>query len=123
MKNLWALAFAVTLLAGAPVQAAGPGLDFHGFEHGLAGDDALVSGDAAVRRAVPAGADAQSSVALLRQAGAHCGAAREGSVDCFYRERISVDDVVDTYATWDVRLTLNAGKVADVIVARSIEQR
>jgi len=122
MKNLLAWAFAVTLLSGAPVQA-GTGLDFHLFENAYVRNGAPVDGYAAVQHALPAGADAQGGVALLRQAGAHCGAARDGQVDCFYRERISVDDVVDTYATWDVQLNLNAGKVADVTVARSVEQR
>lgn len=124
MKNLWAWAFAVSLLSGAPVQAAGmqaagPGLDFHGLEHANVQTE---DGYAALRRAVPSGADAQEGVARLRQAGARCGAAHNGTVDCFYRERISVDDVVDTYAIWDVRLSLNAGKVADMAIARSVEQ-
>ncbi|WDF72074.1 hypothetical protein [Novosphingobium sp. KACC 22771] len=123
MKNLLAWAFAVSLLSGAPVQAAGPGLDFHLFENAYVRNGAPEAGYEAVRRAVPVGADARGGVALLRQAGAHCGAERDGQVDCFYRERISVDDVVDTYATWDVQLDLNAGKVAEVAVARSVEQR
>lgn len=122
MKNLWAWAFAVSLLSGAPVQA-GTGLDFHGFEHAYAGHGAPDQGYAAVRDAVPVGADARGSVALLRQAGAHCGAAREGQVACFYRERIAVNDVVDTYATWDVQLNLRGDKVAEVNVERSVDQR
>lgn len=128
MKNLLALAFAASLMSGAPVpvaaQAAGPGLDFHLFENTYVRNGSPEAGYEAVRRALPAGEDLQSGLALLRQAGAHCGSAREnGQVDCFYRERISVDDVVDTYATWNVQLNLAGGKVADVAVARVLDQR
>ncbi|NOW44368.1 hypothetical protein FHW96_000510 [Novosphingobium sp. SG751A] len=123
MKNLLAWAFAVSLLSGAPVQAAAPGLDFHLFENAYVRNGAPEAGYDAVRRAVPVGANAQGGVALLRQAGAHCGAARGDMVDCFYRERISVDDVVDTYATWDMQLNLSGDKVAALNIERSVEQR
>lgn len=123
MKNMWALAIAASLLSSAPVQAAGSGLDFHLFENNYVRYGSPDAGYDAVRRVVPAGMDAQSGKDMLRQAGAHCGAMRDGRVDCFYRERISVDDVVDTIATWDVQLNLANGKVADVAIARSVEQR
>jgi hypothetical protein len=70
MKNMWALAIAASLLSGAPVQAAGSGLDFHLFENNYVRYGSPDAGYDAVRRVVPAGMDAQSGKDMLRQAGA-----------------------------------------------------
>lgn len=99
-------------------------LDLHAFERGYVQSGMKIPEYEQVQRAVPVGSDAANAVAVLRHAGAHCPSPKSGStgVNCFYRELLSVDDYVNTYATWDIRLAVNAGKVSAVSVERSTEQ-
>jgi hypothetical protein len=125
-KHVLACSVGLALLAigTSQAQAEGP-LDFHLFESSYARNDAVEAGYDQVRRAVPLGQSADEAVAALRRAGAHCQSARNGRAElsCFYREQVSVDDYVNTTATWDVDLTLADGKVAAINVARRVDQR
>lgn len=128
MKILMASPLAVVLMAGVPAQATDglkDALDFHRFEAKFARTSDVPAGYAEVRAAVSTGLDAASAVAMLRHAGAHCPSATpaRSALSCYYRETIEVADTTATYATWNVRLQLNDGKVSDVSIERTTEQR
>ncbi|MEO0032259.1 MAG: hypothetical protein RIS94_2017 [Pseudomonadota bacterium] len=118
---------AATALAMAPAAMAAPSaapFDFHQFEAAYARTDALADGYARVQSALPDGLEATQAVAVLRQAGARCERLRQssGELGCYYREQLSVDDYLRTYATWDVTLSLIDSKVGAVRVARTTDQ-
>lgn len=127
MKFLSGVVLAAAVLSGVPVQAVDTGhgpLDMHAFERTYAQAGKTSSGYDRVREAVPVGSDAALAVDALRHAGAHCQSAKpsRSSIECYYSELLSVDDYVNTYATWDIRLDLAQGKVAIVSVERTTQQ-
>lgn len=127
MKIISSIILAAAVLSGVPAQAKDveySSLDLHGFERNYAQLGMTTSGYDRVREAVPVGSDAVDAVAVLRHAGAHCQSPKPEKTDikCFYRELLSVDDYVNTFATWDIRFQLDAGKVSAVSVERTTEQ-
>ncbi len=109
----------------APPRPLSAPLDFHLFEAGLERTGQVGSEVERVREAIPAGTDARAAVALLRAAGASCQslAHHREALGCYYREPISAEQYLRTYATWDMTLTIDDGKVRAVDVARATEQR
>ncbi len=127
MRKFMLLSLAAAAMGAATALAAplpSPALDFHLFESKLARSGDVSEGYGEVRGAIAAGEDVTSAVSVLRHAGAHCQSVNghKSVLECYYREVLGVADYTTTYATWDVRLQLNDGKVAAVAVERTTDQ-
>ena len=78
----------------------------------------------ALRAAVPAGTSAREATRLLDQAGARCSAPGDGELVCHYRDVQTPyggtywDDVV-----WQVKVSLNGGRVDELAVSRDWSRR
>jgi len=127
MKKFLVFSFAVALMTYAPAQAAAASLDaldFHQFEATYARTGDVPEGYAQVHEAIATGLAATDAVALLRRAGAHCQstATHKSELECYYREEIGFADYTNTYATWDMHIQLNDGKVAALAIERTTDQ-
>lgn len=127
MNTIFKMALIVINIAIIPQNAYSQDnstLNLHSFERVYAQAGVINAGYDRLHEVLPVGSDAVNAVTILRDAGAHCQSPnpRRSGIDCYYRELLSVDDYVNTYATWDIRLDIDAGKVSAVSVARATEQ-